>query len=611
MSLINVAKLYPAYLKAAEDLFDNPGQLKAYESRGNCMVLAGPGSGKTKVLTTKMVRMLSEDISPPRGIACITYNSECARELKRRLERLGVVESKNVFIGTIHSFCLKNVLLPYGKISGYLPPDTIEVATSDIQDSALARALELNGINDPPSRWETDVDRYRRTFLDRKAPEWKETNPELAKIIVKYESILRSKGMIDFDDMVLLGLRIIEENEWVRKALHARFPILVIDEYQDLGLPLHRIVLALLNEGVRILAVGDPDQSIYGFTGAKPELLVELSKIEGVESGRLPFNYRSGKRIVNASEIVLGERRGYKAKGAHMGIIEFYECPEGLEEQADIICNTIIPESLKKKKGRTSGDIAILYVDRHDGNVIADKVNAYGYKFIRIDGNAPYNKTPLTRWLEDCASWCSGGWRLGTPRLSNLIQSWLNFNRSVHEEHKLQSLKVCLVRFLWSHRTPDLPLYNWLTEFKITCLGEALKKEIELREEAKELSALLNVCKKGGRIEKYTVATFAGQGGSPEHLNLITLHSAKGLEFDVVVMMGMDQGKIPSWAATSERAKREPRRLFYVGLTRAKDEVHMTYSGWITNKYGRRFDNGPSEFLLELQQKLEEQEKEF
>jgi DNA helicase-2/ATP-dependent DNA helicase PcrA len=597
--------LYPAYLKAAEELRDNPGQWTVYESRGNCVVLAGPGSGKTKVLTIKMTRMLSMDIVHPRGITCITYNSECARELKRRLESLGVLESKNVFIGTIHSFCLKNILMPYGKITGYLP-DKVKIATSDIQNSLLALALEKVGINDPPSKWKTDVDRYRRTFIDRTAPEWLEVNTELANIIEQYEKILRGRGLIDFDDMVLLGLRLIEENEWIRRALRSRFPIFVIDEYQDLGLPLHRIVLNFLRDGVRILAVGDPDQSIYGFTGAKPELLIELSKMEEIESVRLPFNYRSGEKIVSASQIVLGEKRGYKAKGKHGGIIEFYECTEGLQEQADLICNTIIPEALQAKKGRLPGDIAILYADKNDGDIIADTATAYSYNFVRIDRNAPYNKTPLIRWMEDCASWCSGGWKLGTPCLSNLIGSWLIFNRSVHDGNQMQLLKVSLVRFLWLHRTPDLSLYDWLSEFRMNYLDDTLKKEIELIDDAEELSKLIKSSKKGGKLEKFTVATFAGQGGAPDHLNLITLHSAKGLEFDVVIMMGMDQGKIPSWAATSEKAKREPRRLFYVGLTRAKDEVHMTYSGWIANKYGRIFKNGPSEFLLELQQKLKE-----
>jgi DNA helicase-2/ATP-dependent DNA helicase PcrA len=102
------------YLDAADELRDNPGQWQAYESKGHCAVLAGPGSGKTKTLTIKMARMLSEDVQEPRGVACITYNSECAGELRRRLVRLGVREGRNIFIGTIHSFCLKHVILPYG-----------------------------------------------------------------------------------------------------------------------------------------------------------------------------------------------------------------------------------------------------------------------------------------------------------------------------------------------------------------------------------------------------------------------------------------------------------------------------------------------------------------
>jgi len=607
MSLTNVDRLRPAYIDAAEELRGNPGQWNAYESKGNCVILAGPGSGKTKVLTTKMACMLSEDVCPPRGIGCITYNSECARELKRRLERLGIYESRNVFIGTIHAFCLKNILFPYANLAGVLSAP-VEIATSDIQESSLARALEIAGINDPPSRWKTDVDRYRRTFLDRTAPEWLKTNHSLARVIQEYERILRTKRLIDFDDMVLIGLDLIERYSWVRKALRARFPILVIDEYQDLGLPLHRIVFALMREGVRILAVGDPDQSIYGFAGAYPELLLQLSKMDGISKIILPFNYRSGQSIIKASEIVLGEERGYKAKGDHRGIIEFHECPEGIDQQAELICGKIIPRALRLKSGRTLGEIAVLYVDKNDGNVIANAAHTYGYDFIRIDGNAPYSKTPLTRWLEDCASWCSGGWKSGTPRLSSLLGSWIVFNKSLHDDRQLQVLKVSFVQFLWSHRNPDTPLHDWLSKFKSTCLDYAIKREIDLRLEEKELMKLLSACKKGGSIDNFTLAAFAGQGGSPAHLNLITLHSAKGLEFDVVIMMGMDQGKIPSWVATTERAKKEPRRLFYVGLTRARSEVHMTYSGWTTNPYGKRFNNGPSEFLLELRQKLEEQE---
>jgi superfamily I DNA/RNA helicase len=111
------ARFSLAYRAAAEDLRKNPGQWQAYESTGNCVVLAGPGSGKTKTLTIKLARMLAEDVEPPRGIACITYNSECAAVLGRRLDKLGIQESSKVFIGTIHSFCLKHVVVPYGRLA--------------------------------------------------------------------------------------------------------------------------------------------------------------------------------------------------------------------------------------------------------------------------------------------------------------------------------------------------------------------------------------------------------------------------------------------------------------------------------------------------------------
>jgi DNA helicase-2/ATP-dependent DNA helicase PcrA len=135
-----------------------------------------------------------------------------------------------------------------------------------------------------------------------------------------------------------------------------------------------------------------------------------------------------------------------------------------------------------------------------------------------------------------------------------------------------------------------------------------MNREPLLREETEYLGQLIKVSSPGGVLQDYVVGSFAGQSGSSDHLNLITLHSAKGLEFDVVIMMGMDQGRIPSWSATTELAKREARRLFYVGLTRARHEVHMTYSGWTANRYGRRFVHGPSEFLIEVQDKLKDTE---
>ncbi len=608
MSSAKSVDLRQPFRIAAEELRENEEQWQAYESKGHCVVLAGPGSGKTKTLTTKLARMLAEDAAPPRGIACITFNSECAGELKRRLERLGVRESHYIFIGTIHAFCLKHVVLPYAGLAGLDISDQVAVALPSEQEGIFEETFpEVYGSNTPPSGWRTAFDKYRRTHLDRGASAWLGDDADMAKLIEAYESRLRKRGLVDFDDMVLIGLRLIESHGWIRRCLHARFPILAVDEYQDLGLPLHRIVLALcFSAGVRLFAVGDPDQSIYGFAGAKPELLTDLSNLKGIEKVQLRFNYRTGQTIIDASEVALGETRGYKASTDRIGTIDFYKCPEGIAEQAERICTSIIPKALKRRDKRELGDVAVLYLDRNDGDVIEAAVRKSGMKFIRMDKGGPYAKTPLTRWIEDCAAWCAGGWKKNSPRLSSVIRTWEGFNASLRTESALYDLKLGVVRFLFSHRLPQSLASAWLTDMQSQLLKAAFKKETVLRDETVAFSGLLRACSAEGKLKDLTLAALGGQAGARDQLNLITLHSAKGLEFDVVIMMGMEQGRIPSWAAKTLESKREPRRLFYVGITRSRHEVHFTFSGFTLSPRGYRFDNGPSEFLIEVAKRLKQ-----
>ena len=595
------------YLKAAKELKKNREQWQAYESNGHCVVLAGPGSGKTKVLTVKLARLIAEEISPPRGVACLTYNNECVKELTDRLARLGIRNSRNVFVGTVHSFCLKAVVMPYGRMGGLDLPDPLRIAMPSDSEKLFSQAKDrIVGVNERPEEWRRRCDRYRRTFLDRDAPAWKGEDSQCANLIEEYERRLRAAGFIDFDDMVLLGLRLIETHDWVRKVLTARFPALVVDEYQDLGLTLHRLVTSLCfgdHGDCRLFAVGDPDQSIYSFTGAQPELLRALAEDKRVEKVHLRLNYRSRSNIVSASEVALGEKRGYQAASGDGGIIDFHKCKDGLDHQVKHVCEKLIPKVLESGIARSLGERAILYRDKRQGDVAAEVVAGAGLDFIRIDANAPYRSTPMTTWLESCAAWCAGGWKKGEPGLSDLLARWRTFNGSVASDRENLDLSRELVRFLFGKRDTTESLRSWLKAFHDSCLKAAFEREPLLNDECMKVTGIMSLCEPDKKLAGWSVVQFGGQGGSPDHLNLMTYHSAKGLEFDVVFMIGLDQGVIPGYGETSTASKREPRRLFYVGLTRARYEVHMLYSGWRDSPYGRKND-GPSEFLLEVKRSL-------
>lgn len=592
------------YLSAAEDLRRNDGQWAAYESRGHCVVLAGPGSGKTKVLTTKMARMLAEDVRPPRGIACITFNNQCVRELKKRLEKLGIDEGSRAFIGTMHSFCLREVVIPYARLAGMSLPDPIKVAPPSEQERLFGDAVNAVIGNDNPQYVRTPFDEFRRTVLDRTSTEWT-GNDRYAPLVTKYEQLLTDAGKIDFDGMVLAGLGLIKAHAWIRKALKAKYPILIVDEYQDLGIPLHQIVTHLcFGGGMRLFAVGDPDQSIYGFTGARPALMNELADREDVVAVSLRLNYRCGKTIIVASTTALAENRDFESTEDHKGVVQDYQCQQGFDEQVALAVETIVPEALDRRKGRTLGEIGILYLNQYDGRTIAQAVETAGIEYVRFDQGNPYQRTPVISWLEDCARWCAGGWKLGEPKLSTLLQGWMRFNPSLTKDSEIMACRRDLVKFLFGTRTPDMRLLEWLGVFAKQGLFTRIKNDPTMADEAEALKSLHEASKDDKQLAEYTVANFGGQRGSPDRLNLTTIHSAKGLEYDVVIMMGMEQGLIPRYSATTEEQKREERRKFYVGLTRARHEVHIIYSGWYKNRNGSRFDNGPSEFINEIKRAL-------
>lgn len=589
-----------SYLIAAQSLRANAGQWAAYESLGHCVVLAGPGSGKTKTLTIKMARLLAEDIAEPRGVACITFNNECARELESRLSDLGVEPSRRIFIGTVHSFSLTQIILPYARVARLGLPDNFRVATKSERGQALRAALGDMGENPEPLReWEARMNSYRRSILDRSRPEWLDVNPELARLAELYEGRLRRMSLIDYEDMPLLALRALRENQWLRSALLAKFPVLIVDEYQDLGSALHRMVIGLcFSTGMRLFAVGDPDQSIYGFNGARPDLLRLLSERHGVETVRLRLNYRCATRIVAASGALLDEARDYGAvTGAPAGEVFFHPLRGRYEGQASVLINELLPQALVRHPDLRLGDVAILYPAAWLGDTLVPAIQQAGLPFIRTDTNALYSRSSrLMHWLEQCAIWCCGGWKTGSPLFSRLTNAGKRlFSDAIHSETQAAEFHRGLITKLWTSREGALPLLEWLTDFRDRLLDPLGARCSDLAEELTILADFIERISPDGDSHGMCLANLAGQSEGRDSLNLSSLHSAKGREFPVVFMFGSDVGRLPRDGSTDLEVA-EARRVFYVGLTRAEVEIHMVYTQGRASRFvsevQRRIENG-------------------
>lgn len=566
-----------SYRKAGEDLRDNPEQWSAYESTGSCVILAGPGSGKTKTITIKVARMLAEDVQAPQRIACITYSNACVGELRTRLSRLTPDDDRRLLVSTVHSFCLTDIVLPYAKLAGLAVPDPFVMATPAQSRQLFGEAYQRVRGGPPPNWFRTQFDRLRRTIPDRQGPEWADAPAQDTAVIEAYEALLLNNGLIDFDGLVLAGLRLVESNLWVRRAICAKFPIIVIDEYQDLGLPLHRMVLSLLKVGVRVLAVGDPDQSIYGFTGAKPELLRALSTHASMQAVTLRLNYRCGDRIISASNTLLPSASDYRSHDGRGGEIKIHETLQALAGQARYALTKVVPALLKANPTWRPGDIAFLYRTMNEGTAIAKVADDLKIKYFRMDNGAPVKRSRLMEWLTQAARWCAGGWHSGDVQLSQLLKTWMRLQRSVSNGPALLESRQRLVSALFSLRDGAMPMQGWLIALRDAVLDQLLREEADLVDEIENLTDLQTAVGREGKLEGCTVEVFGSQGKSSDQINLITLHSSKGLEFQAVLMLGLEHGEFPSRYAKTQDEIDEAKRLFYVGVTRAKSHVHLMY----------------------------------
>jgi ATP-dependent DNA helicase Rep/DNA helicase-2/ATP-dependent DNA helicase PcrA len=300
-----------------------------------------------------------------------------------------------------------------------------------------------------------------------------------------------------------------------------------------------------------------------------------MPQVEGIH---LKLNYRCATQIIDASKALLDDPPDSESHDGRQGVIMIHEVGANVDGQARYALDELVPKLLADHPDWQLGDIAFLYRTFREGSSIAEAADERGIRYFRLDNGVLIKRTRLVELLTDAAVWCSGGWKTGSVTLGQILKSWRLLRPSLKNEASALTARVPLIRCLFGNRDGSIPLRKWIGLLYSAALKEAFAAEPGLADEHDTLKNLYTLTNGGKPLEHFTVEIFANQGRSKDQINLITLHSSKGLEFQAVVMVGLELGDFPSQYATDDDEIEEAARLFYVGVTRAKSEVHLLYA---------------------------------
>ena len=581
----------------------NSEQQIAVDHEGSAVVLAGPGSGKTQTLVMKVARLLSETVREPHGVACLTYNTDAVAEFTSRLRQNGIRPGRRLFLGTVHGFCLTRVIRPYCHLAAEPGLRQRAVLTQKQQLAFRQRALEMRGVNEQAQWFETTLSNIRKDIAC--GDDLTAHDPRHIEVAVQYEDLLREHDRIDFDAMTFEGLRIVENHPAIADLIVARYPWLAVDEYQDLGGALHRLLLSLQAAGAHVFAVGDPDQCVYEFSGARPSTVTKLLEIDEFLPVHLKYNYRNGTTLIASAQAALAQTRTYEADPDRLdpGEVILHRCPDGLKAHVSAIINETLPDLVNR--GVRLDEIAILYPGKGPLlDLLAAELEASDTPH-RLERESRFPTSPSMRWLQRCASFA-----LSTPgsaeSLTELAAFLLRLSTDAGAllfKDELR-LKATLFSVLDGEARHDDELFEWLSRVA----GLLDLTDLLLRsgnpDEAESLTELIDQLGAESRAP-LTIADFASGAVVEGRVVVTTYHSSKGRQFDVVLLPGLQQTLVPRarWDPRTRQMEtknmEEERRLFYVALTRCREMAVLYYSDSFKNKKGYRVE-GHSIFIDEI-----------
>lgn len=584
----------------------NRQQKKAVRKTGNTVVLAGPGSGKTATLVVKAAYLLTDIIASPRGLACITYNNEAVAEFRRRLELLDIKSSGRVFLGTVHSFCLNCIIRPFAALVGSSAADS-QIASQNIATQLLVKAANQIGPDAHPYDLLETITKLRSRIAC--GEDYSGFADQDLEILKTYRKFLRDESLLDFEGIVEEALELVRREHWVREMLAARFQWVLVDEYQDLGGPLHRIVESLVG-GIRVFAVGDPDQSIYEFAGAEPAYLTSLSERSEFRTIRLKFNYRSGRRLIDASQAALApsEPRGYKPdpENNDEGEVLFFKS-DSISDQPKLIVSEVLPEL--QARGFPLDEIAIFY--KRKGSFLDDLVDELTeaqVPFI-LEKNDKYPRTRITGWLQH-AMRAGLEFAEGTVTEVDLaelefIYSSIRAEAGISENDLPLEARASMFETIMAFRQPKQTLRKGIDlvdqQLNFSKLFDAAK--VDLFGDRESWQILRRETEDAKSLAAYTVSDFSVEGRKQGKLVVTTHHSSKGRQFAAVVIPELVQEVFPA-APWVEKNLKQERRLFYVAFTRAKKLVALVSADKYRKRNNTVKQSGASQFVQEVYQRL-------
>ncbi len=608
---------------AMEDLLKNlnPDQKKAVTFQANrpLLVLAGAGSGKTRVLTCRAAWLIGQAETKENGLLLLTFTNKAAGEMKERLESLlspsskFKVQSSKLFAGTFHSFgayllrrhanrvgISRNFVIFDDKDQVNLLKNLIkEMNLPDDKYRPKTISSVINSAKNDLIDWQT--------FLDSAGDQWQEN----AGLVYKfYQEKLKKSNGLDFGDLLYLTVRLFKDNPHLRQTYHQKYNHILIDEYQDTNKSQYAITKLLTGNNQSLTVVGDAAQSIYSWRGADYRNLNSLKKdFPEIKVINLERNYRSTQIILDAANQVIAENKLhpvlelYTKKNSGDKIVIFQAKTESGE--ANYIVEEII--NLINQEKVNPSEIAILYRTNAQSRTLEDALLRYQVNYILYGGVKFYQRAEIKDVLSLIRVWFNDKDTISWQRIEK--------NMGVRRKRRVK-------RFIRENNGQKWTTAELLNQI-ITASGYLEKYDQKDKEDYRRLEnikELFSVARQFPDIEKflesvalvqqeYSVQEKNKAGIADQAVKLMTLHSSKGLEFEVVFIAGMEEGLLPHSRSMSEIEElEEERRLCYVGMTRAKSRLYLTYAAKRLY-FGKTNYNSPSRFLEKIPQDLTISEK--